>query len=45
MLLGLIDYWRGRMGKTVEREQWPNRTQVGDSRLKMPGDQRQASSK
>lgn len=40
MLLGLIDYWRGRMGKTVEREQWPSRRQAGDPGARMPGQRR-----
>jgi GT2 family glycosyltransferase len=29
MLLGLMDYWRGRMGKTVERDQWQCRLRPG----------------
>lgn len=40
MLLGLIDYWRGRMGKTVEREKWPSKAQVGAPGLKMRGERR-----
>jgi hypothetical protein len=41
MLRGLFDYWRGRMGKTVEREQGADRAQAGDPGLKMPGERRQ----
>lgn len=38
MLAGLIDYWRGRMGKTVERDQWPSRPRAADRGLKQPGE-------
>jgi GT2 family glycosyltransferase len=36
IILGLTDYWRGRMGKTVERNQWPSREQANDPGLKLP---------
>lgn len=36
ILWGIADYWRGRMGKTVERDQWSSRTQPNDPGLKLP---------
>lgn len=41
MLVGLLDYWRGRMGKTVEREEWADRAQAGELDLQAPDSQRQ----
>jgi GT2 family glycosyltransferase len=38
MLLGLMDYWRGRMGKTIERDRWRSRTQAADPGLRMRGE-------
>ncbi len=40
---GLIDYWRGRMGKTVERDHWSGATVAADDRFRLvkgarPGD-------
>jgi hypothetical protein len=40
MLLGLIDYWRGRMGKTVDRDQWQSRAHVGASGVNVAGERR-----
>ncbi|MEX0786701.1 MAG: glycosyltransferase family 2 protein [Dehalococcoidia bacterium] len=34
--LGLRDYWRGRMGKTVERNHWASSVPVADPGLKLP---------
>ena len=33
---GFLDYWRGRMGKTVERNRWPSGEQADDPGLKLP---------
>jgi GT2 family glycosyltransferase len=35
MLRGLVDYWRGRMGKTVERDEWPTKSAAKDPDLEM----------
>jgi GT2 family glycosyltransferase len=35
MLRGLTDYWRGRMGKTVERDEWPTKSATADAGLEM----------
>ena len=40
MVRGVVDYWRGRMGKTVERDQWPDRTRPNDPGLKIPDEER-----
>ena len=40
LILGLVDYWRGRMGKTVERDRWPVPEQPGDPGHKIPEQER-----
>jgi GT2 family glycosyltransferase len=37
MLMGLTDYWRGRMGKTVERDRWPALDNASDPGLRLKG--------
>ena len=40
MVLGVVHYWRGRMGKTVERDRWPDRSRPDDPGLKMSDEAR-----
>jgi GT2 family glycosyltransferase len=37
MTMGLVDYWRGCMGKTVERDHWPAQDNVADPGLHLEG--------
>jgi GT2 family glycosyltransferase len=36
ILLGIVDYWRGHMGKTVERDDWSGRVERNGPGLKLP---------
>ena len=36
ILYGLRDYWRGRMGKTMERDRWARSVPAGDPGWKLP---------